>query len=68
MKWDIIHGWHDIFEISDETEDELEYKIEEVNCYFQFGHLKNNIFDEEEIIDDDSLVSVEVNQFSIKNL
>ena len=25
MQWDIIHEWNDIFEISDETEDELEY-------------------------------------------
>ena len=68
MQWDIIHGWNDMFEISDETEDELEYTIEEVNRYFQSGHLKTNIFDEEEIIDDDSLVSLEVNQFSIKYL
>ena len=68
MQWDIIHGWNDMFEISDETEDELEYTIEEVNRYFQSGHLKRSILDEEEIIDDDSLVSLEVNQFSIKNL
>ena len=68
MQWDIIHGWHDMFEISDETEDELEYTIEEVNRYFQSGHLKKSILDEEEIIDDASLVSLEVNQFSIKNL
>ena len=68
MKWDIIHGWNDVFEISDDTEDELEYKIEEVNRYFQSGDLKNSILDEEEIIDDDSLISLEVNQFSIKNL
>ena len=68
MQWDIIHGWNDMFEISDETEDELEYTIEEVNRYFQSGHLKKSILDEEEIIDDDSLVSLEVNQFSIKNL
>ena len=69
MKWDIIHGWNDIFETSDETEDELEYTIEKVNRYFQPGHLKNSILDEE-IIDDDSLVSLEVhvNKFSIKNL
>ena len=69
MKWDIIHGWNDIFETSDETEDELEYTIEKVNRYFQSGHLKNSILDEE-IIDDDSLVSLEVhvNKFSIKNL
>ena len=31
MQWDIIHGWNDMFEISDETEGELEYTIEEVN-------------------------------------
>ena len=68
MQWDIIHGWNDIFEISDETEDELEYTIEEVNRYFQSGHLKSSVLDEEEIIDDDSLISLEVNQFSIKNL
>ena len=34
MQWDIVHGWNDMFEISDETEDELEYKIEEVNFTF----------------------------------
>ena len=68
MKWDIIHGWNDIFEISDETEDEIEYTVEEVNHYFQSRHLKNSILDEEEIIDDDSLVSLEVNKFSIKHL
>ena len=68
MKSDIIHGWNDIFEISDETQDELEYTIEEVNRYFQSGHLKISILDEEEIIDDDSLASIEVNEFSIKHL
>ena len=56
------------FEISDETEDELEYTIKEVNRYFQSGHLKYSILDEEEIIDDDSLASIEVSEFSIKNL
>ena len=68
MKLDMIHGWNDIFEISDETQDELEYTIEEVNRYFQSGHLKNSILDEEEIIDDDSLASLKINQFSIKHL
>ena len=68
MKWDIIHGWNDIFEISDETENELEYTVEEVNRYFYSGHLKNSILDEEEIIDDDSLLSLGVNKFSIKHL
>ena len=46
-----------MFEISDETEDELEYTIEKVNRYFQSSHLKNSILDEEEIIDDDSRIT-----------
>ena len=48
-----------IFDIIDENNDSLEYTTEELNRYFQSGHL-NSIIDEEEIIDKNCFNNIQV--------
>ncbi len=50
MEW-----YEDIFDILDENHDTLEYTTEELNRYFTSGHI-NSTIDEEEMIEDDSLI------------
>ena len=46
-----------MFDIIDDNNDELEYTDEELNRYFQLGHL-NSIIDDEELIDDASVTDM----------
>ena len=53
-QWNTMEQFDDIFDIIDENSDTLEYTTEELNRYFESGHL-NSIIGEEEIIEDESL-------------
>jgi hypothetical protein len=44
----------DIFDILDDNNDECEHTTEELNCYFESGHL-NSIMEEEVVVEDDTL-------------
>lgn len=59
---------NDIFDITDENNDAFDYTKEELNRYFESGHLHSLIY-EEEIIDDDfvnDLNNIQVKHFQSK--
>ena len=48
-----------IFDITDETNDSLQYTTEELNRFFEFGYFNSNINEEDIIGDDFSNVKID---------